>query len=138
VKQRITVEQLNELSDEQKARLREWWKPQIGDAIISEKDDRLRFIGHKTLFGDFALQFHPYTYDCNACDLVRVKDCLPLLSIGQMIELLSGKVYDLIIRLQDLEPAALYRGIAATHNNDEWAERPELCDALFVAVKAVL
>ncbi len=31
MKQRIAVEQLNELTDEQKKRLREWWKPEDGD-----------------------------------------------------------------------------------------------------------
>jgi hypothetical protein len=29
MKQQITVEQLNELSEEQKERLREWWKPKL-------------------------------------------------------------------------------------------------------------
>ena len=33
MKQRITVEQLNELADEQKEKLREWWKPAYSDIV---------------------------------------------------------------------------------------------------------
>jgi hypothetical protein len=31
MKRRITPEQLAELTEEQKDRLREWWKPEVGD-----------------------------------------------------------------------------------------------------------
>jgi spore germination protein GerM len=54
MKHRITPEQLNELSDEQKERLRVWWKPQQGDYayVVSEYKRTNRKTGIITIVTD--------------------------------------------------------------------------------------
>jgi hypothetical protein len=71
VKQRITVEQLQELTSEQQERLREWWEPEVGDYIVHDTQ------GIGCLFGDV--------------DIMDKTHMLPRLSIGQCIELLKDK-----------------------------------------------
>jgi hypothetical protein len=39
MKQHISAEDLQELTQEQKDRLREWWKPEIGDMYVDEDGD---------------------------------------------------------------------------------------------------
>lgn len=70
MKQRITIEQFNELSEEQRKRLREWWKPSYGDINYCPNDD---FGESVVLKGD---------------EDIFTKNVFPLLSIGQCIELL--------------------------------------------------
>jgi hypothetical protein len=123
MKQRITIEQLNELTDEQKKRLREWWKPQEGDFIISDKDSRIRIIGKPN--NNSATQFFPRALNGYECDIIILKTCLPLLSIGQMIELTESTN---IIK---------YNGGWAL-DDDAVEFHDELCDALWEAVKQIL
>lgn len=68
MKQHITIEQLNELTIEQKERLREWWKPADEDWYTNGETA-------------YAVIEYPKIDD----------NCLPLLSIGQCIELLQSK-----------------------------------------------
>jgi hypothetical protein len=82
VKQCITPEQLNELSDDQKERLREWWKPQKGDWFVA--------CGDIEIAGSFICGTIDSYNQAGWC--YEKKDCLPLLSIGQCIELLGAKL----------------------------------------------
>jgi len=66
MKQRITIEQLNELTEEQKKNLRLRWSVTTGD-----------FFQHESGWGIVTQYVHPDEHD------------LPLLSIGQMIELID-------------------------------------------------
>ena len=61
MKQHITVEQLNQLSEKGKEKLREWWEKDIVEVDESKKQPEMICFGYKDL---------------------------PLLSIGQMIEFL--------------------------------------------------
>ena len=67
MKQHITPEQLNELSDKSKDKLRKWWKPEVGDI---NQDGHAYVVSHKS-------------------ELFKKTKDLPLLSIGQMIEFLD-------------------------------------------------
>lgn len=112
MKQRITIEQLNELSNEQKERLREWWKPQYGDGYFYPKVNSTGNVpnGYRTWeLGDMKTR------------------AFPLLSIGQMIEIIRKESF----------------GLEITDGGDHWYiegrhDTPELCDALWEAVKATL
>lgn len=127
MKQHITPEQLNELSEKGKERLKEWW-------IKDERSD---------MFEATIVVAHPeYNTPISLSDMAdRVgwytdKGCYPLLSSGQMIEFLdehskSGHDY-WIDKINDWNyDAEIY-----------WIEnapkRLELCDALWEAVKEVL
>lgn len=74
MKQRITIEQLNELSLKGKNKLRLWWKPVDGDLFYTGVVD-----GIYGDTGDFATDY--------------TSEDLPLLSIGQMIEFLVDHNY---------------------------------------------
>jgi hypothetical protein len=114
MKQRITIEQLQELTEEQQQRLREWWKPQLYDVFIEI------LIDDEIIEGSIERK----TYEPS-------KEALPLLDIGQMIELLHSKpsAYELIDICDCMDA---YGGIIISEpiNN--------LCDALWQAVKQVL
>ena len=68
MKQYITPEQLQELSEEQKERLRSWWEPELYQ--------------HGVKF---------YLESLDEGYLREIRNCLPLLSVGQCIELLEAK-----------------------------------------------
>lgn len=113
MKQRITVEQLNELTEEQKEKLREWWEPADGDVFFRN--------------GRVQVCDEGYYHD--------KENCYPLLSTGQMIELLlSHKEIDFMYDagfsyIKDTDIELAWNGM----NNGA-----ELCDALWEAVKATL
>ena len=131
MKQRIEVSQLQDLSPEQQDKLREWWKVEIGDCALirdgylgnglsclidgySEEYDSVHFISHDG-FGS-----HPKeVYN-------------PLLSIGQLIELLMDKkAYHLWLSQGE------YYNFG--HNVImDWDSKTELIDCLFQAAKEIL
>ncbi len=76
MKQRISAEDLAELSPEQQERLREWWEPQIGDMSLSKQGIPKVYVG----------------------DITQKERNTPLLSIGQCIELLDYLKQCLVIR----------------------------------------
>jgi hypothetical protein len=146
MKRRITIKQLNELTDEQKQKLREQWKPQEGDwvydaiegthiIVLSEVDYRIgSFLYSKTPFisNDGIRRYEPTTE--------IKKYWLPLLDISQMIELLQNnpdKVkfdYDeTIVVYKDASKSILKADtyFVGLHDTD-------MCDKLWQAVKAVL
>jgi hypothetical protein len=114
MKQRITVEQLNELTDDQKKRLREWWKPWPADVVLYGEKEDLIIYNHNT-------RSHLYEQDW----LIEKDHLLPLLSIGQMIELTESTN---IIK---------YNG-GWSLEEDAISFHTELCDALWEAVKQML
>ena len=83
MKQRINAEQLQELSKEQKISLKEWCKPQFGDVLNSIKCGEVVFI--------YANGQDRLNFDSDGYEWDIKENCLPLLSIGQMIEILQGK-----------------------------------------------
>lgn len=140
MKQHITPEQLQELSEEQKERLRRWWVVREGDRFFA-----------KGKWEDIAGESAPgcvesYDFDGESWDK---KDCLPLLSVGQCIELLEEKYPNgisfhsdwgdcsevWIVLVQDTQgddpPDSFIDRITITRDH-------ELIDALWQAVKEVL
>ena len=125
MKQHITIEQLNELSANGKEKLREWWKPKIGD-IHTE--------GTVTEIVDDDNGFYLcYGFDGDGFRYKK-EEIFPLLSIGQMIEYLfdEGLSYAPVMFPCTDGKNKLYT--VGKQNN----EPKELCDALWEAVKEVL
>lgn len=126
MKQNITVEQLNDLSDKGKEKLRAWWKPQEGDRIIGPE-------------GEFVATYHDddccggdyCQYQREQCGLFQWSSdkVLPLISIGQMIEFLYEHHGNLWPRL----------GMFVFDDNKRiHCMTNRLCDALYQACKEVL
>lgn len=84
MKQNISVKQLQELTDEQKERLRKWWKPGKGDRYVTYTFKHTKII--KELGGE-----NGGIYDIYGKRTPDGVPCLPLLSVGQCIELLEAK-----------------------------------------------
>jgi len=126
MKQRITVEQLQELSEEQGGRLREWWRPVAGDYFTA------LFSGTplNRVISNVSKRYEGQIRDSH-CNVWEIADCLPLLSIGQCIELgyFLGIHADLTIPLyQDKDyPLTWYPG--------RKEEPIEIIDALWGAIK---
>ena len=114
-KRRITIEDLNQLTEEQKVKLCEWWKPTKYDLYIDDKHD---------IHGIYSYE----DGECNSLDMpdgipysiCKKMDCLPLLDISQMIE---------IIGWQSLESICIKMYCV---------EKANLCDQLWEEVKEVL
>jgi hypothetical protein len=111
MKQRISIEQLQELTEEQQHRLREWWKPEFGDMLVMPPHTTIEVIDEELfkILQRVKLDYNP---------------ALPLLSIGQLIELLNG------LDLDGETEQSINDGIMWINDN--------LCDALWSAVKKVL
>ncbi|WP_055108965.1 hypothetical protein [Paenibacillus ihumii] len=109
MKQRITVEQLKELTGAQQERLRVWYDPVDGDWFYRSPT------GTTGVYG----MFEPEKID------------LPLLSIGQMIELLNdgNRRISIEVRNREWQVVAHVEHAAINH---------ELCDALWDITKKVL
>jgi hypothetical protein len=115
MKQRITVEQLNELTDDQKVRLREWWNHEDYDVVWDgENIGVMEYFDHHDLF----------VYGPNTTPRSQ---CLPLLSIGQMFQLLD-----------DDRQSAVPVPISQILPNYHLHYTDSLCDVLWGAVKQIL
>jgi len=122
VKQRIELAQLNELTDEQKEKLREWWKPKRHDVFYSyyAKTEAVyqpgMFIGGRP---------------------PKSNKCIPLLSIGQMIEILGDNLTSIINGDSGYQicTATEFRGLQGSVAGEVYGE---LADALWPAVKPIL
>lgn len=125
MKQHITIEQLNELSDSAKSALRDWCKDDQGSMWAFYEKAVNKWYDY-SISGD----------DSSAGKVIRYPSgkegkAYPLLSIGQMIEFLKNETNFNID----------YSGL-----DDTWGVRleekefgnKELCDALWSAVKTVL
>jgi hypothetical protein len=127
MKQYCTVEQITSLSPEAQQRLREWWKPQEGDMVYVVDSFAHRCVSYDEQLIE-GLQLGAFSY--------RKEDCLPLLSIGQCIELLAEKGW---LCIEHYEPPREDKFVFAVCTNMHSVhEEPDLIDALFAAVKVVL
>ena len=143
MKQRITSEQLQELNEEQKQRLRDLWKSGLGDSFATfiASGWRLPKYDGPPIFYESRIREKIVGACGGYCDCESVIDdgddpavmpdetSLPLLSIGQMIEILTtvtkNEKYNDLWHLLNGCSKCRIAGI-------------ELCDALWQAVKAVL
>jgi hypothetical protein len=142
LKQRISVEQLQELSSDQKQRLREIWQPNSGDhAIYTKYKNTVCLVLNNVNDRYFSLTgFGPSNQFWSAMN--GKEDCLPLLSTGQMIELLmahsksfEGEAYPALC-------FAINEPMDDALNVSLWwdgrREGVEFCDALWDSVKKIL
>lgn len=126
MKQHITVDQLDELTEKQKEKLRDMWEPIQGELFYySDKDD--------WYYGDGI--YRCAEYKNNKIEIIGerqiVKEyCLPVLSIGQMIEILEKNI-EIIKPLENM-----WRSNIKSHPLNIDAD--ELCDALWSAIKLIL
>lgn len=147
MKQHITIEQLNELSEKGRERLREWWKPQEADYVYH--------VAHEDCWAsEMLLGTEPYPYSDEHCLQFHVlgnnkeqEEYLPLLSIGQMIEFLDENGHDFNIDFigRDVRLSNKKGGWGVFSDNDgesiyvdSHRTKEELCDALWEAVKEIL
>lgn len=131
MKQHITINQLNELSKEQKKKLVNWWKPRAGDLYAVDKPNEL--LEEVFIFGGLG----------GVAAFIAEKPYYPLLSIGQMIELLedSGNAW-WSVRKEEInvfvgEIPDGYEGHYSVYM-DEKTTGNTLCDALWSACKEEL
>ena len=111
MKQRLEPKDIQELTDGQKVRLRELWEPEFGNTYLRESGSVYCV---KSYDGNYYPEFGGviFYYPINHHSK---RSCLPLLSIGQMIEIVGNGFFDV---------------------ND--IDINELCDALWQAVKEIL
>lgn len=116
MKQHITKDQLNELSEKERKALKSWYYPkkQLGDLVFYEYPITEPIKNEVVPFGVYAMQGDP----------------TPLLSIGQMIEFLGDDKY------LDALGASVdqYDGSGKTQGLDVEG----ICDSLWEAVKEIL
>lgn len=140
MKQFIAIEQLNELSDKAKGKLREWWEPKAGDWFYGTYGDRDVDNEYYDNFSIWILSPYPtdggfYGASLNEEeDAAPDKNALPLLSIGQMIEFLDTKVKP----CYELRKIDLMWLIDITLDKFYQSKDYELCDALWEAIKYIL
>lgn len=130
MKQRITAEDLQQLTDAQKQKLREWWKPEMGDMCINGNIIIL-FKHGCSYFGVNIAWNNDYNYNYPSLEMVK-KYCLPLLSIGQMIELLLERYGNSQCDI------CCQNTLSYVNNGNSLMHNRELCDALWEAVKQIL
>lgn len=132
VKQRITIEQLDELTDEQKQNLREWWDPQPSDHFTN---------GNAEVFYVGSLMRSPGKFITYGDDIPHEKEgLLPLISIGQMSHYLFDHTNDWGMHYND---SGVFYTVYLSWSLDiaspvqKWS-KDELCDALWEATKRLL
>jgi hypothetical protein len=108
MKQHITRDQLNELNEEQKKKLKNWWHPEYGD--FTDYDDEEEQEG---------------------------VSILPLLSIGQMIEFLHCREDHYVHTVQSWSSMTWEIEIEVFDIKTKYRHFV-LCDALWMAVKGTL
>lgn len=132
MEQRISVAQSNELNDGQKERLREWWEP-AGDDVFWVDGEGL-VIRHDAYqeFGQLVPQFY-----VNGRMIPKTK-CLPLLSIGQCIELIASKTNEMGLQFYNTTcDWHVWLGNYGGRMKRDWLE-DELITTLWQAVKTIL
>ena len=131
MKQNITTDQLNELTEKGKEKLRKWWIPYYGNEVLCENSTWTCLLGtnsYKHYFPAILLEYAKCNSDqCHHQEIRKnKKDHLPLLSIGQMIEFLDQNILDDILAPNMVGEC------------EGFIEKEQLCDSLWESVKEVL
>lgn len=134
MRQNITQDDLRELTPEEQQALRSLWKPSMGDLAMYE--DGHLFVVCNDIDDPWPTSlletmeratFRTYTFE----------RCLPLLSIGQMVEILADKQEVYLHIHKDWKSAVFSNGRDVDDYTPD-SQAPELCDALWAAVKGLL
>lgn len=160
MKQHITQEQLGELNRKEKVKLREYWRPRKGDLVL-ETSWNNNLTKESEVHEEYVIQevnevSHPYRLITNVDGemgewTIDKERSLPLLSIGQMIEVLTEHTEETLGILEVhgcwsvgtwgfTSNGQILKNINGTENETSpGADYDlELCDALWEAVKHVL
>ena len=152
MKQHITIDQLNELSEKGKERLRKWWKPRRGDMCYVKGYDKpvitLITEDGEEVWGKEGKKTREWEKSTEGQMVGYPSDMLtfPILSIGQCIEFLVEQTPK---RLgQDMAGGEYFGRVVWSFmelldnewevNGEKYYKSKELCDALWMAVKEVL
>jgi hypothetical protein len=132
MKQNITVDDINQLTEEQKEKLRDMWRPDFLTPYFNYKDCLYGIV--KDYYSDNTIR------ELQTSSIDNKKDCLPLLSIAQMIEILNKrKKIDADFEIHIATTGYTQLGLVCDdYNNKIWFEGKELCNVLFEAVKSIL
>lgn len=149
MKQHITPQQLSQLSNKRKERLREWWKyhKKRGD-LFSITDEGYRNPLSENTEEIYIVDGWDSNFEKEIFKEKHIKNLLPLLSIGQMIELLNN--YNINVQISDTE-----NSLISLTDNARWlihnttiikslnklytdGGTGELCDALWSACVEIL
>jgi len=129
MKQNITILQLKELTLEQQNKLRELWKPKQYDRITYTYEYHKELITSEVVIKGLCNNdpnFVEEVSDLEGEYVFPKCNCLPLLNVGQMFEmLLSCSCIDCTLRLLDERIRGKIYGM-------------ELCDALWKMIKEYL
>ncbi len=132
MKQYITIDQLNELDEQQMIKIRDWYVVQDGDPIAYKMNSRQKYWYKDIVYND---PEYGYLWEPGS-KLTRKWEC-PLLTIGQMIEFLKDNKKEVTI----YDPVFDYdnnRWLVRTSGDDENNRNKNLCDALWESCKEVL
>lgn len=149
MKRRIDVMQLNELTGEQKIKLRGWWNPQKYDVVWEEGE--LKDGVHNDIYtcvihglnctltqdGNFVDDGTLFYIESDFYIEVYKKDCLPVLDIGQMFELLESIDNEVTIITTSNQSKGKYE-VWLKETGICYIGTGNLCNALWEAVKGVL
>ncbi len=130
MKQHLDPKDLDQLTDSGKQKLREWWKPKVGDFYKNIYSEGFDLIG----VGCMSQECECPTMDrFDALD--EKKMCLPLLSIGQMIQFLDEHGWEYINLGKDIKgDYSVSCNIGSKEANDMGRVTGEsTCDALWSA-----
>lgn len=132
MKQHITIEQLNELSEEGKDTLRNWWLTENGNVFVFFSRDLNKWY-------EGVIDEEHWEKEVHYPSGKREK-AYPLLSIGQMIEFLREKsMGDLDLQIWiNSAGSSVWLGIGKQENKLAGGEDMEIRDALWEAVKEIL
>lgn len=134
MKQHITAEQLNELTEAQKERLREWWCPAEGDIFCNLEADPDETM---VVTIEWMQLISPIVQKWEKVDMTELK-LLPCLSIGQCIELLDEIDPKKLCHVMQYLFSPLYFYVEEEAGEMKYLEPVEVIDALWQAVKECL
>jgi len=136
MKQRISSDQLNKLAPEQQGKLRSLWQPQQGDhfLILGEYEGIVKGCSRYDKIEDYV---NPTRDDYIEYDEWKKSDCLPLLSIGQCIEIIKERKRSFVIDIF-ANSTSLYETHRDQENDISISTDKELINALWDAIKSIL
>ena len=143
MKLRVKVQDIRQLTQEQQDKLKSLWLPRIGDTVNYIYDEGVMFVNG--YMGDYNIVL----FRGNERIRVAKNDCLPLLNIGQMIEMLKEHdKFDCIPSMRhehydgssfiDVGIYTRKNGYISTENFVNNIPCDELCDVLWAVLKMVL
>ncbi|WP_088189604.1 hypothetical protein [Desulfosporosinus sp. FKA] len=121
MKQRISTDQIQQLTAQQRDKLKEWWMPSFGDLFVFEDycDENLFDTEDEININFFNAKIKPFS--------------LPLLSVGQCLSLLAPYNPKL-----NLESNGLWHLEIQVKNDQKIYMEKDPIDVLFQAVKLVI